>query len=141
MLSGEYQHSLDEKGRVNFPAKLREDLGPTFFITRALGRDKCLCAYSEDGWKSFTDKICALPVSESGDLQRYYIGGAAEVSPDKQGRVVIPLHLREYAGLDKDIIILGLSNRAEIWDKDRRMANIDSITHEMIVEKMRNLGF
>lgn len=139
MLIGEYQHSLDEKGRVNFPVKLREGLGPRFIITKGL--DKCLCVYSEQEWKILEDKIRALPVSKSRGLQRFLFAGAADVTPDKQGRVVIPGNLREYAGLDKDIMIIGASVRAEIWDKDRWLQSCDELTPDMVAGAMDDLGF
>lgn len=139
MLIGEYQHSLDEKGRVNFPAKLRDGLGPRFIITKGL--DKCLCVYSEEEWKVLEDKIRTLPVSKSRELQRFLFAGASDVVPDKQGRVVIPANLREYAGLDKDIMIIGVSVRAEIWDKDRWLESCEKLTPDMIAEEMDNLGF
>lgn len=139
MLIGEYQHSLDEKGRVNFPAKLREGLGSRFIITKGL--DQCLCVYSEEEWKVLEDKIRALPVSKSRDLQRFLFAGASDVIPDKQGRVVIPLNLREYAGLCKDVMIIGASVRAEIWDKDRWLKSCAEVTPEAIAEAMDSLGF
>lgn len=139
MLIGEYQHSLDEKGRVNFPAKLREGLGPRFIVTKGL--DKCLCVYSEEEWRVLEDKIRALPVSKSRGLQRFLFAGAADVVPDKQGRVVIPGNLREYAELDKDVMIIGASVRAEIWDRSRWLASCEEMTPDMMAEAMDNLGF
>lgn len=139
MLIGEYQHSLDEKGRVNFPAKLRDGLGSRFIITKGL--DSCLCVYSEDEWHVLEDKIRALPVSKSRQLQRFLFAGAADVIPDKQGRVVIPASLREYAGLEKEVMIIGASVRAEIWDKDRWLASCDELTPDTIAETMDSLGF
>ena len=112
MLTGQYAHSLDAKGRVNFPAKLREELGEHFVITRGL--DNCLFVYSMQEWKLLADKLHELPISKSAPLNRFFFAGAAEVEPDKQGRVLLPAHLREYAGLDRDVTIAGVSNRAEI---------------------------
>ncbi len=139
MLIGEYQHSLDEKGRVNFPAKLREGLGSRFIITKGL--DKCLCVYSEDEWQILEDKIRALPVSKSRQLQRFLFAGAADVVPDKQGRVVIPQNLRDYAGLDKEVMVIGASVRAEIWDKEHWLESCGELTADMMAEAMDNLGF
>lgn len=139
MLIGEYQHSLDVKGRVNFPARLREGLGSRFFITKGL--DECLFVYSEQEWAVLEDKIRALPLSKARGLQRFLFAGASEVEPDKQGRVLIPANLREYAGLDKDVMIIGASNRAEIWDRDRYLQSCDELTSEMVAEAMDELGF
>lgn len=139
VLIGEYQHNLDDKGRVNFPAKLREGLGNRFIITKGL--DKCLCVYSEEEWRVLEDKIRALPVSKSRQLQRFLFAGAADVIPDKQGRVVIPANLREYAELDKEVMVIGASVRAEIWDKNRWLASCEELTPDMMAEAMDNLGF
>lgn len=139
MLIGEYQHNLDDKGRVNFPAKLREDLGNNFFI--AMGPDNCLCVYSEEKWNAFCGEILSFPPAERRRLERLIIRSAAEVVPDKQGRVVIPQNLRDYAGLDKEVVIIGASVRAEIWDKERWGSYCEDFTPDMMAEAMDNLGF
>lgn len=139
MLTGQYTHNLDIKGRVNFPARLREELGEHFIITRGL--DNCLFVYSMDEWKLLADKLHELPISKSAPLNRFFFAGAAEVEPDKQGRVILPAHLREYAGLDKDIVIAGVSNRAEIWDSARWEQNNQVLTSESIAQAMDDLGF
>ena len=139
MLTGQYAHNLDNKGRVNFPARLREELGERFIITRGL--DNCLFVYSVQEWQILADKLHQLPVSKSAPLSRFFFAGAAEVEPDKQGRVLLPAHLREYAGLDKDIIIAGVSNRAEIWDSVRWEENNRILTSESIAQAMDELGF
>lgn len=139
MLIGEYQHNLDEKGRVNFPAKLREGLGARFIITKGL--DDCLFVYSEREWEVLEDKIRALPVSKSRGLQRFLFAGAVDVEPDKQGRVVIPQNLREYAGLEKEVMIIGASVRAEIWDKGRWERSCGELTADMVAQAMDDLGF
>jgi len=139
MLIGEYAHSLDVKGRVNFPAKLREGLGAEFIITKGL--DNCLFVYSKEEWLVLEDKIRTLPMSKSRTLQRFLFAGAVDVEPDKQGRVLIPANLREYAGLDKDIMIIGASVRAEIWDKKRWEDSLSGLTAEMMAQAMDDLGF
>ena len=139
MLIGEYQHTLDPKGRVNFPARLRESLGSTFIITKGL--DNCLYVYSMEDWKVLEDKIRALPMSKSRNLQRFFFAGAAEAEPDKQGRVLIPAHLREYAGLTKDVTVIGASVRAEIWDSERYQSSCEELTSDSIAESMDELGF
>lgn len=139
MLIGEYQHSLDAKGRVNFPAKLREGLGARFIVTRGL--DDCLFVYSEAEWGVLEDKIRALPMSKARALQRFLFASAVDVEPDKQGRILIPANLRAYAGLDKDIMIIGASVRAEIWNKERWEQNCASLTADDVAEAMDELGF
>lgn len=139
MLIGEYQHSLDVKGRVNFPAKLRDALGSHFIITKGL--DNCLAVYPMDQWKALEEKVCSLPVSKSRNLQRYLFAGAVDVEADKQGRVLIPANLREFAGLTKDVMIIGASTRAEIWDKDRWTESCEMLTSESVADAMDELGF
>lgn len=139
MLIGEFGHSLDAKGRVHFPAKLREDLGDSFIITKGL--DNCLFAYSTDEWKILEDKIRTLPMSKSRTLQRFFFAGAVEVEADKQGRILIPANLREYAGLDKDVIVVGASVRAEIWDAAKYHEICEGITADNVADAMDLLGF
>jgi len=139
VLIGEYAHSLDTKGRVNFPAKLREGLGAHFFITKGL--DGCLFVYPEEEWKVLEEKIRQLPMSKGRKLQRFFFAGAAELEPDKQGRVLIPPSLREYAGLDRDVMIVGTLVRAEIWDKQRWEDSCSELTADMVAEAMDELEF
>ena len=118
MFMGEYQHSLDVKGRLFMPAKFREELGEKFIITKGL--DKCLFIYSQSEWTLLEAKLRALPFTkpEARAFVRMFFSGAAECETDKQGRFLIPANLREYAGLEKDAVIVGVSTRAEIWSKD-----------------------
>ena len=116
-MTGEYGCVLDVKGRITFPAKLRESLGETFMVTKGL--DGCLFVYPMDEWSVLEDKIKNLPMSKSRNLQRFFFAGAVDVTPDKQGRVLIPANLRTYADLGKDIVVAGASVRAEIWDKEK----------------------
>lgn len=133
-LYNQYTHSLDAKGRVNFPAKLRESLGYRFIITRGLDSNKCLFAYSEDAWEELGEKIKLLPNSKARQVQRFLFGNAIDVEPDKQGRIVIPQNLREYAQLSKDVVISGIGDHAEIWDKDEWEAVNSEYTPEAIVD-------
>ncbi|WMJ23768.1 division/cell wall cluster transcriptional repressor MraZ [Paludicola sp. MB14-C6] len=140
MLIGEYSYSIDVKGRLNFPAKLRENLGGRFIITKGLG-DNCLFVYSMEEWQIVEQKIKGLPLSKARNLQRFFFASALEVEPDKQGRIVIPNNLREYANLDKDVMIIGASTHCEIWSKE----NWDTICTELdsntIAQAMDELGF
>ena len=141
MLRGEYQHALDIKGRVNFPIKIRECLGERFIITR--GMDSCLFVYSGDEWRELENKLRALPMSKSRDIQRFFFASAVEVEPDKQGRILIPQNLRDYAQLDKDIVIIGVSERAEIWNAQRWMEKLNTMTMDTakMEQAMDELGF
>lgn len=140
MLIGEYEYNLDVKGRVNFPAKLREDLSNRFVIAKGLG-DNCLAVYSLEEWQNVEQKIKALPLSKARNLQRFFFASACEVEPDKQGRIVIPANLREYGELEKEVMIIGASNHCEIWSKpnwDKLCAELDS---DAISQAMDELGF
>jgi MraZ protein len=139
MLIGEYQHSLDAKGRLSFPAKLREALGTQFVVTKGL--DNCLFVYRLEEWKTLEEKTAQLPTSKARRIQRFLFAGAALVEPDKQGRVLLPQNLREYAGLTDDVTVVGVSTRAEIWDTARWTAVNSELTSESVAEAMDELGF
>lgn len=136
---GSFNHNIDIKGRMNFPTKLRELLGVNFIVTKGL--DQCLFVYSSIEWEVLEEKIKGLPLSKGRNLQRFFFSGAAEVETDKQGRILIPQHLREYAGLTKDVIVIGASNRAEIWDKEKWDIQNGNVTQEIIEDAMDDLGF
>ena len=138
-LMGTYSHNLDAKGRMNFPTKLRESLGDSFIITRGL--DGCLFVYSREEWAVMEEKISSMPLSKGKNVQRFFFSNAAEIEADKQGRILIPAHLREYAGLEKDVMVIGAVNRAEIWDKERWNKLNDSFSEDMLTEAMDELGF
>ncbi|AHV98388.1 division/cell wall cluster transcriptional repressor MraZ [Paenibacillus sp. 7124] len=118
MFMGEYQHSIDDKGRIIIPAKFRELLGSSFVATRGL--DSCLFVYPMDEWGIMEQKLKSLPLmkSDARAFSRFFFSGATECQWDKQGRVTLPSNLREYAKLDKECVILGVSNRVEIWNKE-----------------------
>ena len=119
MFLGEYQHSLDAKGRVILPAKYRDQLSGGAYVTR--GRGGCLSVYTAQEFQDVADRV--REASKRGgrelDAARSFFAGTAEVSPDKQGRIAIPQQLREYAGLDKDVVVAGGFSRIEIWDGRR----------------------
>ena len=139
MLIGEYRHSLDPKGRVNFPAKLREDLGDSFIICRGL--DNCLYVYRMSEWDKLVEKTSALPSSKARTIQRFFFASAVCCEPDKQGRVLSPQTLRDYAGLTGEIAVIGVSTRAEIWDSARWDEANAALTSESVAETMEELGF
>lgn len=139
-LTGEYKHSLDSKGRLFIPARFREELGESFFITKGL--DNCIAVYSEESWNAIEEKTRALPLSKSRNLQRMLFASAVKCELDSQGRILIPAKLREYAGLLKDVLVIGVSSRAEIWDAMRWKEIEDSqFTPENLAETMEELGF
>ncbi len=139
MLLGEYNHNLDAKGRVSVPSKFRDDLGSVFIITKGL--DNCLYAYSKDEWKIFEEKLKNLP-SSARNFVRFFFAGATEVEVDKLGRINIPQNLREYASLSKEVCIIGVSTRVEIWDKQKweDYTNPDNMDVEQIASQMSELG-
>ena len=138
-MRGEFEHNIDAKGRLFIPAKLREKLGGSFIITKGL--DGCLFVYSAEAWDVLEEKINQLPMSRSRNLQRIFKTSAADCAPDSQGRVLIPQNLREYAGLQKEVTVIGVSGRVEIWDKQRWKEYNGELTSESIAEAMEDLGF
>ncbi|MGM8214374.1 division/cell wall cluster transcriptional repressor MraZ [Bacillaceae bacterium W0354] len=119
MFMGEFQHNIDAKGRIIVPAKFREGLGQSFVLTRGL--DQCLFAYPLDEWKILEEKLKKLPLTkkDARAFTRFFFSGAIECEIDKQGRINIPSPLRSYADLDKECVVIGVSNRIELWAKDK----------------------
>lgn len=141
MLIGEYQHALDIKNRIIVPSKLREDLGNNFVITKGL--DGCLYAYPLEEWKNLQEKLKKLPLSnkDARAFVRFFFAGACEVEMDKQGRGLIPQNLREYAGIEKEIVSIGVLTRVEIWSKEKwGNYNESNVDYQLIAEKMSDLG-
>ncbi|MBR6307053.1 MAG: division/cell wall cluster transcriptional repressor MraZ [Lachnospiraceae bacterium] len=140
MFKGEFYHTIDEKGRLIVPVKFREGLGNEFVITRGL--DGCLFGYNNSEWQVFEEKLRALPLTnkDARQFQRFMLAGAASVEIDKQGRILIPQVLRTFAGLDKDVVLIGVAGRIEIWDKDKYEDNSAVDDMELIAEKMSALG-
>lgn len=134
MLIGEYQHTIDPKGRVIVPARFREDLGDDFYVTKGL--DGCLFVLSPKEWNRLQEKISAMPISKARGLQRFFFSGAVEAQPDRQGRVLLPQALRDYAQLEKDVTFIGASSRAEIWDTGRWASFNSTLTQDNIAEAM-----
>lgn len=142
MFYGEYQHTIDPKSRVIIPSKFRQDLGEKFIVTKGL--DNCLFAYSLEEWRNLEIKLKALPFTDKDAraFVRFFFAGATECEADKQGRILIPQNLREYAGLEKDICIIGVSIRVEIWDKEKWTKHSGEYNEsaDKIAEKMALLG-
>ena len=130
-LMGKSNNSIDAKGRLFIPAKLREELGVTFYL--AMGVDECLAIYPQETWNRFTEKFASLPMSQSAAMRPLF-ANASKCELDSQGRIVIPQKLRKYAGLEKDAVIIGVNDRAEIWSAETWNAREEE---EMTPEKMK----
>ena len=138
MFMGQYNHTVDAKGRVFVPAKFREALGEQFVVT--MGLDGCLFLYPQEQWESFAGQLQSLPgTKEARQLQRYFLAGAAELEVDKQGRILIPAHLREHAELNKEIIFVGVLGKIELWSEERWKKNTFAGMDEA-AEKMAEQG-
>jgi MraZ protein len=139
---GEFSHTLDEKGRLTIPAKFRDELAGGLVVTR--GIDRCLSVYPRQVWDGLADQIAKLPISQRSarNFGRLMFSGAADFIPDRQGRVLIPQGLRDYAGLDSEAIIIGLHDRLEIWNPGS-WTNVKSNVEEdpeSIAEQLQELG-
>ena len=115
-MTGQYAHNIDAKGRLFIPARLREELGQTFHVT--IGLDHCLSIYSDENWNVLVEKIHEMPYNKARGL-RVLSANAVDCEPDAQGRILIPAKLREYAGLQKGVVVIGSFDRAEIWNAER----------------------
>ena len=142
MFIGEYEHSVDAKGRLIMPAKLKGDIGEKFVVTKGL--DGCLFAYSLDEWSNFEEKLKALPLTNKNarDFVRFFLSGAIECEIDKQGRFLISSNLRSYAILEKEVVIIGVGTRIEIWNREKwkDYSSDDNISADEIAENMTMLG-
>ena len=140
MLMGEYEHTLDAKGRISMPAKLRKDMGETFILTKGL--DGCLFAFSQEEWLNFETKLKALPLSDKNarNFVRFFLSGATECEIDKQGRFLISNNLRNAANLEKEAVIIGVGTRLEIWNKETWQKCDDNISADEIAQNMTMLG-
>lgn len=142
MFMGEYNHTIDTKGRLIIPSKFREGLGETFVVTKGL--DGCLFVFSNEEWTAFELKLKSLPLTNKNARQfaRFFVAGATPCELDKQGRVLLPGTLREFAGLEKDVVLTGMLNRIEIWSKEKWNENnsLDDEAMDEIAEQMTDLG-
>ncbi|MBX6394730.1 MAG: division/cell wall cluster transcriptional repressor MraZ [Alicyclobacillaceae bacterium] len=143
MFIGEFTHSLDEKGRLILPAKFREGLGREFILTRGL--DRCLFAYPRSEWEKVEAKLKSLPMAraDARAFMRFFFSGATECELDRQGRIHIPVSLRSYASLERDCVIIGVSNRVELWAKEVWEAYFHQAQESFarIAESLVDLGF
>ncbi len=143
MYKGEYSHSIDAKGRITVPVKLRDELGDGFVITKGL--DGCLWMLDKEQWDKVEEMLLTMPQltsKEARAFSRFMIAGACDGEVDKQGRLLIPANLREHAGLTKDVVFSGVGSRVEIWDKGRydeinEDVDIDAITAKLVEQGLR----
>lgn len=140
MFMGEYNHTVDTKGRLIIPSKFRELLGDEFIVTKGL--DGCLFVFPQNEWQAFEEKLRTLPLTQKGARQftRFFVAGATLCELDKQGRILLPATLREFAGLDKDVVLAGMLNRIEIWSKAKWTENNACGDMDDIAEQMTDLG-
>src|SRR5688572_18762750 len=117
MFIGEYQHTIDDKGRIAFPVKFRKDLSKGAVVTR--GIDTCLSIYTLEEWQKLATQVAALPMSQANAraFSRLMLSGAMDMVPDAQGRITVPEYLRQYAAMDKEVVLVGLYTRLELWSK------------------------
>ncbi len=138
-MTGVYDHTLDAKGRLSIPVRLREELGNVFYVT--LSMDKCLSAYSSESWQVFSDKISAMPYVNQRKMRPLF-AYAAKCELDAQGRILIPQNLRDFAGLTKDVTVVGCNNHAEFWDSESwKAVYVEETTPENIAAAMEELEF
>lgn len=140
MFMGEYNHTVDAKGRLIVPSKFRENLGDEFVVTKGL--DGCLFVYDNNEWTAFEEKLKTLPLTnkEARQFVRFFLAGAASLEVDKQGRILLPANLREFAGLDKEAVLIGVASRIEIWSKERYEGAVSYEDVDEIAEHMTELG-
>jgi len=141
MFIGEYIHAIDNKNRIIVPSKFRDELGSKFIITKGL--DGCIYAYTYNEWKLLEEKLVKLPLTNKNSraFVRFFFSGANEIELDRQGRALIPQSVLEYAGIDKEVVSIGVSNRIEIWSKEKwEEYNNSNINFDEIAEQMSDLG-
>lgn len=141
MLIGEFSHGMDKKNRIIIPSKLRDGLGETFIMTKGL--DSCLYIYPKSEWQIFEQKLKSLPLTDKNvrSFVRFFFSGANEMEPDKMGRVLIPQSLLSYAGIEGEVVSVGMMDRVEVWSKEKWEAyNESEMDMDAIAEKMNELG-
>ena len=139
-VKGEYKHSIDAKGRLAMPAKLRDELGERFTVTKGL--DGCLAVYPEKEWEALEDRIRGLGNGEKARrVKRYYFANAYDAQLDAQGRILIPAGLREFAGLQKDVVVIGQLDHAEIWNSEKWRIYNEAIDAESVAADAEEIDF
>ena len=141
MFMGEYNHSIDAKGRIIVPAKFRDLLGEHFVVTKGL--DGCLWVFPSDEWDTFYEKLRSLPVTkrDTRNFVRHFMADALDAEIDKQGRILLPANLRKAGNLEKDVVLIGTGPRIEIWDKKAWEESFEDADADEIAERMGEWGF
>ncbi|MGI6498344.1 MAG: division/cell wall cluster transcriptional repressor MraZ [Oscillospiraceae bacterium] len=135
-LTGSYQHTIDAKGRLFIPAKLREELGDVFYL--AMGMDGCLAVYPEESWEGFMEKLEQLPTAQTRAMRTFF-ANTVKCELDSQGRILVPQKLRAYAGLEKEVVVNGAQNRVEIWNAES-WNEVEDLSAESLLSVMKALG-
>ena len=140
MFMGDYNHIIAAKGRLIIPARFRELLGEEFILTKGL--DGCLSIYPMDAWEAFETKLRALPLTNKNarTFTRFFVAGATNCELDRQGRILVPQTLREFAGLEKEVVLTGHLDRIEIWSKEKWSENCNYDDMDSIAESMQDMG-
>ena len=140
MFMGEYNHTVDAKGRLIIPSRFREELKNEFIVTKGL--DGCLFVFPGNKWQIFEEKLKALPLTNKNARQfsRFFVAGATPCELDRQGRILVPQTLREFAGLEKDVVLTGNLNRIEVWSKEKWNEICDYDDMDSIAESMQDMG-
>lgn len=140
MFMGEYNHTVDAKGRVIVPSKFREQLGEEFVVTKGL--DGCLFVYDNTEWRALEEKLHALPLTNANarKFSRFFLAGATTCEVDKQGRILLPAVLRDFAKIDKEAVLVGVGSRIEIWSREVWTQSNTYDDMEEIAENMEGLG-
>ena len=140
MFMGRYNHTIDPKGRLSIPSKYREILGDEFVVSK--GMDGCLFVYADEDWKAFEAKLASLPLvnEDARQFARFFLSGAQYVTVDKQGRILMPQDLRDFAGLEKDVVLAGTGGRIEIWSLEKWNAINSQVDIGKISKSMADLG-
>lgn len=141
MFYGQYNHNIDKKGRMFVPAKFREELGEKFILCKGIEGKECLCVYPLDEWNKLDEKIKTLPTIQAGKVIRFLYAGATELECDAQGRMLVPQILRDFASLEGDTAIIGMSTHLEIWNGERYEQETKESTPESIAELLGDLNF
>lgn len=140
MFMGEYRHTVDPKGRLIIPSRFRGSLGAEFVVTRGL--DGCLFVYPMDSWEAYVEELRKLPLTDKNArlFTRFIIAGAATCELDRQGRILLPVTLREFAGIDKDVLLAGMLDHIEIWNEERWKENADFSDMDAIAGHLSDLS-
>lgn len=139
MFFGEYRHTLDTKGRIFLPAKLRDELGEKFWVCKGMG--KCLQVFTDEAWNDFCAKLDNLAAAQARHIKLYFYSGANETALDAQGRIALSPAHREFAGLDKNVVIVGNRTHLEIWSEAEWEAEQASLDSEAITASLLEMGF